>query len=103
MLWEKIPRHCKEAKMKRIALITTAACLVAGLASAATAAPTLPELNGSGGSQGIRGRGDVRALPAPLRDRLIELSQRPSTYPPLTVFAEAAKPSELFGYYLLNS
>jgi hypothetical protein len=48
-------------------------------------------------------RGDVRHLPKQLKDRLAELAGRPVTYPPLTVFAEANKPSQLFGYYLLDT
>src|SRR5262245_64774797 len=55
------------------------------------------------GSRGIDRRGDVRNLPAPLKARLVELADRPHTYPPLTVFSEAPTPSQLFGYFLLRS
>lgn len=48
-------------------------------------------------------RGDIRHLPGPLKKRLIRLAERPHSYPPLTVFAEAPKPSRLFGYYLLDT
>ena len=48
-------------------------------------------------------RGDIRPLPAPLKNRLLRLAKRPHTYTPLTVFAEAAEPSQLFQYYLLDT
>src|SRR5262245_36972709 len=59
-----------------------ATCLIA-IAGAvpAIAAPHQP------GSRGIDRRGDVRNLPAPLKARLVELANRPHTYPPLTVFS----------------
>ncbi|HSD09366.1 MAG TPA: hypothetical protein VLF14_00150 [Candidatus Binatia bacterium] len=48
-------------------------------------------------------RDDVRALPDPLRDRLGDLAARPSTFPPMTAFAEADQASQLFQYYLLDT
>ena len=66
----------------------------------------------SGGSNGadrepdvhsLQGRGDIRFLPAPLQDRLLELAARPHSYLPLTVFGEADEASQLFGYYLLDT
>lgn len=51
----------------------------------------------------ITGRQDIRRLPRPLRDRLALLADRPSTFPPMPAFAEARSPSQLFGYYLLDS
>ena len=48
-------------------------------------------------------RPDVSHLPKPLKLRLADLAGRPVSYPPLTVFAEASKPSLLFAYYLLDS
>ena len=51
----------------------------------------------------IRERGDIRFLPEPLQDRLVELARRPHSYLPLTVFSEAESPSLLFGYYLLDT
>src|SRR6202022_3401106 len=46
---------------------------------------------------------DVVNLPAELKDRLVQLADRPHTYPPLQVFAEADGPSQLFQYYLLDT
>ena len=51
----------------------------------------------------LRGRGDIKLLPPPLQDRLLELARRPHSYLPLTVFSEADAPSQLFGYYLLDT
>ncbi len=51
----------------------------------------------------VRNREDVRFLPAPLRERLVEIGGRPHTFLPITAFAEAPDPSRLFQYYLLDS
>ena len=48
-------------------------------------------------------RADIRTLPAPLRQSLGQLAGRPHTFNPMRAFAEAAKPSQLFQYYLLNT
>jgi hypothetical protein len=51
----------------------------------------------------IAHRPDVAPLPDGLKARLVELNDRPHTYPPLTVFSEAPDPSSLFQYYLLDT
>jgi hypothetical protein len=51
----------------------------------------------------LRRRGDIKFLPAPLQDRLVEMARRPHSYLPLTAFSEADAPSRLFGYYLLDT
>src|SRR5512143_2345736 len=48
-------------------------------------------------------RGDIKNLRAPLKQRIIDLARRPHTFLPLTVFSEAPTPSQLFGYYLLDT
>jgi hypothetical protein len=48
-------------------------------------------------------RADIKLLPAPLQDRVVELALRPHSYLPLTVFGEAETASQLFGYYLLDT
>ena len=75
-----------------------ATCLIATVATA-PGAPTPHQP----GSRGIDRRGDIRNVPGPLKDRLVELARRPHTYPPLTIFSEAPTPSQLFGYFLLDS
>ena len=51
----------------------------------------------------VRTRGDVSQLPAPLKDRLGQLANRPHSIVPLQVFAEADPASQLFQYYLLDT
>src|SRR5256885_766208 len=58
---------------------------------------------------GFAGRGDIAKLPAPLKQRLIALAGRHTTFLPMQAFAEATnadgspKPSQLFQYYLLDT
>src|SRR3989441_897715 len=51
----------------------------------------------------VASRGDVALLPAPLKDRLVQLAGRPHTYLPMQVNAEAPGPSQFFQYYLLDT
>src|SRR5438132_4779135 len=48
-------------------------------------------------------RGDIRKLPAPLKERLVQLAGRPHSILPVQAYAEADQPSQLFQYYLLDS
>ena len=74
-----------------------AAILVVALAgSVAAQSPKKDE-------QQISQRGDVRHLPDPLRNRLVEEAGRPHTFLPLTMFSEAPTPSRLFMYSLLDT
>jgi hypothetical protein len=66
-------------------------------------APCHPNPNAAADSATVANRGDVSLLPQPLKDRLVQLADRPHTYLPLQVFAEAAKSSQLFQYYLLDA
>ena len=88
---------------KRV-LLTLAGLTVAALAATGIGAQTAT--NGADREpnfRAIRKRGDIKFLPAPLQDRLVELARRPHSYLPLTVFSEADTPSQLFGYYLLDT
>src|SRR5262249_15945517 len=51
----------------------------------------------------ITHRGDGQHLPDPVKAQLVELNGRPHSFPPLTAFSEAATPSQLFQYYLLDT
>ena len=51
----------------------------------------------------IGDRADIVNLPSPLKNRIIELAGRHRTIDPMRAFAEADSPSQLFGYYLLDS
>jgi hypothetical protein len=42
----------------------------------------------------LRDRADIKFLPLPLQEQLLELARRPHPYLPLTVFGEADEPSQ---------
>jgi hypothetical protein len=65
--------------------------------------PCHPNPNAAADRDAVANRGDVVNVPQPLKDRLTRLADRPHTYLPLQVFAEADKASQLFQYYLLDS
>ena len=47
-------------------------------------------------------RGDIENLPRPLQARLVQLLEQPHAFPAVPAFNEAANPSLLFQYYLLD-
>src|SRR5437870_11546293 len=51
----------------------------------------------------VANRDDIRKLPAPLKERLVQLAGRPHSVLPVQAFAEADQPSQLFQYYLLDT
>jgi hypothetical protein len=51
----------------------------------------------------VANRGDIRHLPGPLKERLVEIAERPHTFEPITAFSEADQPSRLFQYYLVDT
>jgi hypothetical protein len=65
--------------------------------------PCHPNPNAKADAATVAHRGDIANLPKPLVDRLVQLADRPHTYLPLQVFAEADPPSQLFQYYLLDT
>jgi hypothetical protein len=91
-------REGRPARRRRLLLLVT---LVAAGLGAAAAALTMDTSAATG--TGIVGRADVRNLPAPLQNRLVELANRPNTYEPARAFSEADSPSKLFQYYLLDT
>jgi hypothetical protein len=85
-----------------IAMLSTVFC--AGVARAEQPAqPCHPNPGAAADRLAVAARGDVANLPTPLKDRLVQLADRPHTYLPMQVFAEAEKPSQLFQYYLLDT
>ena len=54
-------------------------------------------------AEAFTNRGDIRNLPDQLKARLEELASRPHSFLPTTAFSEAAQPSLLFQYYLLDT
>lgn len=93
--------------MKKHTLIWTPVVLSIGFLNYAYAEqpppPCHPNPNAAADRAVVAARGDVAKLPDPLKDRLVQLADRPHTYLPLQVFAEADKPSQLFQYYLLDT
>ncbi len=83
-----------------LASLTLAALTATGI-GAQTAGPNGADREPN--FRSLRQRGDIKFLPAPLQDRLVELARRPHSYLPLTAFSEADEPSRLFGYYLLDT
>lgn len=83
-----------------LAVSVAAALTVPGI-GAQTAGPSGADREPN--SRSIGQRGDIKFLPAPLRDRILSLAERPHSYLPLTVFGEAVGPSQLFAYYLLDT
>ena len=86
-------------------------CMVLGIAFGALTnayaeqppPPCHPNPNAAADRDAVAARGDIEKLPQPLKDRLIQLADRPHTYLPLQVFSEADHPSQLFQYYLLDT
>jgi len=66
-------------------------------------APCHPNADAAADAAAVVGRGDVASLPAPLRDQLVRLADRPHSIVPVQARAEADLPSQLFQYYLLDT
>ena len=72
-------------------------------------APCHPNLKAAADMATVRNRGDIRNLPGPLVNRLVQMAGRPHSQLPTQAYAEASfpngspKPSELFQYYLLDT
>jgi hypothetical protein len=65
--------------------------------------PCHPNADAAADAAAVVGRGDVASLPAPLRDQLVRLADRPHSILPVQARAEADLPSQLFQYYLLDT
>src|SRR5207248_10376750 len=83
--------------IKRASVAVAAAVVGLAMAFGGTAGATSDP-----GSE-LAKRGDIVHLPDALKDRLAQLARRPHTYVPMTASAEAATPSQLFQYYLLDT
>ncbi|HEY4882558.1 MAG TPA: hypothetical protein VII08_02890 [Myxococcales bacterium] len=66
-------------------------------------APCHPNPDAAADAAAVVARGDVASLPAPLRDQLVRLAERPHSILPVQARAEADLPSQLFQYYLLDT
>ena len=63
---------------------------------------TLPSLANELEVSNLLQREDIKSLPKPLQDRLVQLIEQPHAFPAIPAFNEAANPSLLFQYYLLD-
>ena len=108
-------RPSDEAKTKRAASIIAWVSILAilGLATLPAHARTVPgdqppppchpNPRAALDMETVANRGDIRKLPAPLKERLVQLAGRPHSVLPVQAFAEADQPSQLFQYYLLDT
>ena len=119
--WRKKLQRQTSAAPEHPLHIALGACLVAMLATA-TLTPTTadaepppppchPNPRANLDMAILRRRGDIRQLPDPLKERLVQLADRPHSQLPTQAYAEAhfdnppskPKPSQLFQYYLLDT
>ena len=95
-----------------LVVILALAALVPGLVFAEQPPPPChPNPRANQDMATVRERGDIRHLPGPLKDRLVQMAGRPHSQLPTQAYAEAhfdkppfkPKPSQLFQYYLLDT
>ncbi|TME44437.1 MAG: hypothetical protein E6I55_10985, partial [Chloroflexi bacterium] len=86
-------------------LVVLFALLLSALAASAEQPPPPchPNPDAATDTATVAVRGDVASLPAPLRDQLVRLADRPHSILPVQARAEADSPSQLFQYYLLDT
>jgi hypothetical protein len=65
--------------------------------------PCHPNPSAAADTAALAARADITSLPQVLKDRLLQLADRPHTYLPMPAFNEADGPSQLFQYYLLDT
>jgi hypothetical protein len=65
--------------------------------------PCHPNPNVANDEAAVAARGDIKSLPMPLKNRLVQMAGRPHTFLPIQAYAEASQPSRLFQYYLLDT
>src|SRR6266446_6545431 len=96
------PNACTVLRALMLAMLTAICAPHSGYAEQPPL-PCHPNPNATADRAAVAGRGDIVNLPQPLKDRLIQLADRPHTYLPMQMFAEADGPSQLFQYYLLDT
>ena len=93
----------QSTRLPRIRSICLAAAAALGLSTAFVPTTFAGDDRDDSSASRIRNRGDIRNLPAPLKNRISELAGRPHTFTPARLFSEADGPSQLFQYYLLDT
>ena len=87
----------------KIAFVAGVSALAFGLSVSTVQAGNDDEIGSKADGRQVAARPDVRRLPRPLKQRLVQMAERPHSYLPLTAFSEAATPSQVFQYYLLGT
>ena len=105
-----LPSNASSQRRTRVAAACIFAVCSSGLWTAAVAEPSLQppppchaNPHASADGEAVEHRGDVRDLPASLKEWLELLAQRPHSALPTQAYAEADQPSQLFQYYLLDT
>ncbi|MFC5489007.1 hypothetical protein [Dokdonella soli] len=99
----------KAAQLRHTLTFSAFSAFSAALLAAAAAraeqppAPCHPNPQAKEDVETVSERGDIKHLPDHLQDALERLADRPHTYLPLQIYAEADSPSQLFQYYLLDT
>jgi hypothetical protein len=105
------PRRVARAMLSVLVVLCTAAITTNGVYAEQPPPPCHPNRHANEDMAKVRTRGDIRELPDPLKDRLVQLAGRPHSQLPTQAYAEAhfdkppfkPKPSQLFQYYLLDT
>ncbi len=84
---------------RRLATILSTSLLLTATADTLFGQRQIPERD----QKVFANRGDIKLLPAPLKNRLIEMVGLPHTYLPAIAFDEADEPNQLVSYYLLDT
>ena len=92
------PSRIKATGLAALATLGLTAVLVTPVAASDD-----DDSRGGAAETNIKDRGDIRELPAPLKNRIAKLAARPHTFLPTQAFSEADTPSQLFQYYLLDT
>src|SRR5260370_40539005 len=92
----------KTASMAICACLMTVLALAPSIQSTAYAEqpppPCHPNPNAAQDRATVAGRGDVVNLPTPLKDRLVQMADRPHSFLPIQVFAQPPQCTQLFPY-----
>ena len=95
--------HLRPSRTVRLYSAISISIALALISQPAESRGVHPNRNAEQDKQTVLERADVVHLPGALKQRLAQMAQRPHTFLPMTVFAEASKSSRLFQYYLLDT
>src|SRR3984893_14017972 len=104
VMQRQAPKRARLARFYSVLALSVPVVLaISGARAEQPPPPCHPNPTADADEAAVRGRGDIVNLPGELQDRLAQLANRPHTYLPLQVFAEADGASQLFQYYLLDT